>query len=320
MKQVFCIGELLIDFICCNTHVPLADGVHFEKKAGGAPANVAAAITKLGGKASFIGQVGNDPFGEFLEKTLQENCVDTSMLIKENQTTLAFVSIDQHGERDFTFMRGADGEYQFHKIDLSKIHKHDIIHFGSATALLPGHLKETYFQLLQYAKEQNHFISFDPNYRDALITDKQQFCENCLTFIAQAHFVKVSEEEAIMLSKETNMNKAAQFLLAKGAMVVAITLGKQGTLLATSEGAAIIPSITVKQVDSTGAGDAFVGAMLYQLSKEENLFDFNFEKLCTFVAFANKVGAITCTNYGAIQSLPTLEDMVLVQIYEEEHG
>ncbi|WP_255291744.1 PfkB family carbohydrate kinase, partial [Bacillus toyonensis] len=142
------------------------------------------------------------------------------------------------------------------------------------------------------------------------ITDKQQFCENCLTFIAQAHFVKVSEEEAIMLSKETNMNKAAQFLLAKGAMVVAITLGKQGTLLATSEGAAIIPSINVKQVDSTGAGDAFVGAMLYQLTKEENLFDFNFEKLCTFVAFANKVGAITCTNYGAIQSLPTLEDII----------
>ncbi|MBY0595015.1 carbohydrate kinase family protein [Bacillus bingmayongensis] len=310
MKQVFCIGELLIDFICCDAHVPLSDGIRFEKKAGGAPANVAAAITKLGGKASFMGQVGNDPFGKFLEKTLQENGVDTSMLVKEKQTTFAFVSIDQHGERDFTFMRGADGEYQFHQIDLSKMHNYDIVHFGSATALLSGHLKETYFKLLQYAKEQNHFISFDPNYRDALITDKEQFCEDCLSFIAQAHFVKVSEEEAVMLSKETNMNKAAQCLLATGAKVVAITLGKQGTLLATSEGGTIIPSITVKQVDSTGAGDAFVGAMLYQFSKEENIFDVSVKKLCTLIAFANKVGAITCTNYGAIQSLPTLEDIV----------
>lgn len=310
MKQVFCIGELLIDFICCDTHVSLSDGMHFEKKAGGAPANVAVAITKLGGNAAFMGQVGNDPFGEFLEKTLQENSVDTSMLVKKKQTTLAFVSIDQYGERDFTFMRGADGEYQFHQINLSNMNKHDIIHFGSATALLPGHLKETYFKLLQYAKEKKHFVSFDPNYRDTLITDKEQFCEDCLSFIAQAHFVKVSEEEAIMLSKETNMNKAAQFLLTTGAKVVAITLGKQGTLLAINEGDIMIPSITVKQVDSTGAGDAFVGAMLYQFSKEENIFDVNFEKLCTFVAFANKVGAITCAGYGAIQSLPTLRDIM----------
>ncbi|EMA6344527.1 carbohydrate kinase [Bacillus cytotoxicus] len=309
MKQVFCIGELLIDFICCD-HASLRDGIHFEKKAGGAPANVAAAIAKLGGNASFMGQVGKDPFGDFLEKTLQENNVDTSMLVKDKQTTFAFVSIDKHGERDFTFMRGADGEYQFQQIDLSKMQRGDMIHFGSATALLPGELKETYFKLLQYTKEQNHFISFDPNYRDALVTDPEQFCKDCLFFISQAHFVKVSEEEAIMLSKETNRKKAAQFLLRAGAKCVAITLGKEGTLFATREGEAIIPSIPVKQVDSTGAGDAFVGAMLYQFAKEENILDVSFDALCTFATFANKVGAITCTNYGAIPSLPTLEDIV----------
>jgi fructokinase len=310
MKKVFCIGELLIDFICCNNE-SLSEGIYFEKKAGGAPANVAAAITKLGGKASFMGQVGNDSFGTFLEKTLQENNVDTSMLVKEKQTTLAFVSIDQHGERDFTFMRGADGEYHFQQIDFSKMKMNDIIHFGSATALLPGNLKETYFNLFQYAKDQNHFISFDPNYRDTLITDKEQFSKDCLSFIGQAHFVKVSEEEAIMLSKETNMINAAKFLLATGANAVAITLGKQGTLIATNEGEVLIPSITVKQVDSTGAGDAFVGAMLYQFAQEENIFDVNSEKIHTFVKFAkNKVGAITCMNYGAIPSLPTLEDII----------
>ncbi|HFU9558881.1 TPA: carbohydrate kinase family protein, partial [Streptococcus agalactiae] len=112
------------------------------------------------------------------------------------------------------------------------------------------------------------------------------------------------------LSKETNMINAAKFLLVTGANAVAITLGKQGTLIATNEGEVLIPSITVKQVDSTGAGDAFVGAMLYQFAQEENIFDVNSEKIHTFVKFANKVGAITCMNYGAIPSLPTLEDII----------
>ena len=309
MRNVFCIGELLIDFVCRNTNVSLVNGSDFEKKAGGAPANVAAAITKLGGHATFMGQVGNDPFGEFLEQTLQRAQVDTSMLIKDKQTTLAFVSIDQDGERDFTFMRGADGEYQFNSIDLSKIQTNDLIHFGSATALLSSPLKETYFQLLQYAKDNGHFISFDPNYRSALITNTEQFSQDCLTFIKHAHFVKVSQEEATMLSKESDLQQAALKLLNYGAKVVAITLGKDGTLLATNEGQTIVSSISIQQVDTTGAGDAFVGAMLYQIAQSEHTLSYHFKDLTAFTSFANKVGAITCTNYGAIASLPSLTDI-----------
>ncbi|MED1412239.1 MULTISPECIES: carbohydrate kinase family protein [Bacillus] len=309
MRNVFCIGELLIDFVCRNSNVSLVDGTDFEKKAGGAPANVAAAITKLGGRATFMGQVGNDPSGEFLEQTLQRAHVDTSMLIRDKQTTLAFVSIDKDGERDFIFMRGADGEYTFNKIDLSKIKRNDLIHFGSATALLSSPLKETYFQLLQFAKDNNHFISFDPNYRDALITDVEQFSQDCLSFIKHAHFVKVSQEEAIMLSKETDLQQSALKLLHYGAKVVAITLGKDGTLLATKDSQIIVPSVSIKQVDTTGAGDAFVGAMLYQISKNEQMLPQKFTDLTEFVSFANKVGAITCTNYGAISSLPSLADV-----------
>ncbi|MCU4764520.1 fructokinase [Bacillus cereus] len=313
MRNVFCIGELLIDFVCRNTNVSLVNGSNFEKKAGGAPANVAAAITKLGGHATFMGQVGNDPFGEFLEQTLQHAHVDTSMLIKDKQTTLAFVSIDQNGERDFTFMRGADGEYHFNSIDLSKIKTNDLIHFGSATALLSSPLKDTYFQLLQYARESGQFISFDPNYRNALITNTEQFIQDCLTFIKHAHFVKVSQEEAIMLSKESDLQQSALKLLNHGAKAVAITLGKDGTLLATKDKQTIVPSISIQQVDTTGAGDAFVGAMLYQIAKSEKIFLHNFEDLTTFISFANKVGALTCTNYGAISSLPSLTD---VKAYE----
>ncbi|MDD6794444.1 MAG: PfkB family carbohydrate kinase, partial [Clostridiaceae bacterium] len=170
MDKVFCIGELLIDFIGKDINKGIKDGANFEKKAGGAPANVAASVCKLGGEAAFLGQVGNDSFGRFLVDTLKKVDIDTSMTKMEGCTTLAFVAIDENGERDFEFNRGSDGEYSFDSIDLSRITNNDVIHFGSATGFLEGELKNTYFKLLDYAKKNDMFVSFDPNYRDALIT------------------------------------------------------------------------------------------------------------------------------------------------------
>ncbi|MGQ0452399.1 PfkB family carbohydrate kinase [Bacillus sp. SS-TM] len=117
-------------------------------------------------------------------------------------------------------------------------------------------------------------MSFDPNYRSALITNTEQFSQDCLTFIKHAHFVKVSQEEATMLSKESDLQQAALKLLNYGAKVVAITLGKDGTLLATNEGQTIVSSISIQQVDTTGAGDAFVGAMLYQIAQSEHTLSY----------------------------------------------
>jgi fructokinase len=306
MKKVFCIGELLIDFVCKDIGTTLADGAIFEKKAGGAPANVAAAVTRLGGTAYFMGQVGNDPFGEFLSSTLENEKIDTSMLVKDGDTTLAFVSIDKNGERDFSFKRGADGMYQASSIDFSLLSKNSIIHFGSATAFLPGELKNTYIVLLEHAVQNGFTILFDPNYRDALITDVEAFKEECLPFIQASHIMKVSEEEAQLLTGENNINEAVNRLLEIGASVVCVTMGKEGTMLATKEDSRIIPSISIKQIDSTGAGDAFIRALLYKLSKEETPKDAlqQFETLCEYIAFANKVGALTCTKYGAIAAIP----------------
>lgn len=311
MRNVYCLGELLIDFICKDVGVNLAEGTHFEKNAGGAPANVAAAIAKLGGKAFFMGKVGHDSFGVFLEKTLQEVNVDTSMMCKGNHTTLAFVSIDADGERDFTFLRGADGEYSFDNIDFSRMQTSDIHHFGSATAWLPGTLKQTYDKMLLHAKEQGNFISFDPNYRDALITKKEEFRQDCINFLLHADFVKVSKEEACLIADTHDVEEAITTILQFGTKILCVTLGDQGTFLATAERREIIPSIKIKQVDSTGAGDAFVGAMMFQFSKEEDLLGIHqdFERLSKYVRFANRVGAITCTNYGAISAM-NFEQMV----------
>ncbi|ASW43284.1 carbohydrate kinase family protein [Clostridium isatidis] len=309
-NKVFCIGELLIDFIGKDNIKDLSKTVNFEKKAGGAPANVAASVCKLGGEAYFLGQVGNDSFGKFLIESLKKVDINVEMTKMEGYTTLAFVSIDEKGERDFEFHRGSDGDYRFSSIDLSKISDKDIIHFGSATGFLEGELKNTYYKLLEYAKENNIFISFDPNYRDALITkDKlEAFIEDCKNFIKLSDFVKLSDEEIKLITEEESIELAVKKLHKMGAKIVAVTLGAKGTLI--SNGASeIVPSIKIKQVDSTGAGDAFVGAVLKQLSEQEDNKNISFSKWKEIVSYANKVGAITCTNYGAIDAMPRAEDL-----------
>lgn len=168
MKKVLCPGEALIDFISMETGKKLKETSGFIKKAGGAPANVAAAISKLGAEAYFCGTVGDDAFGEFLEETLTSNGINTELMFKlKKPTTFAFVSLMDDGDRDFEFSRNADECLTFEMIK-DKLEDFDLYHFGSATAFLGGDLKETYFKLKQYAKENNKLISFDANYRDSL--------------------------------------------------------------------------------------------------------------------------------------------------------
>lgn len=309
-KNIFCIGELLIDMVCVDNK-GLKDGEKFEKKAGGAPANVAASICKLEGNAYFLGQVGDDFFGTYLVEMLDSLDINTEMTVKKGSTTIALVGIDADGERNFDFLRGSDGEYSFDNVDTSKITSSDIIHFGSATGFLDGELKNTYFKLLDYAVTNNIYVSFDPNYRDALITEDKldKFVEDCVSFLRKSDFTKLSDEELFLITKEKDITAGVNKLHELGVKVVTITLGSKGTYLSVAGKNEIIPSIKITQVDSTGAGDSFVGAVLKQLSEIEDKKNVSFEEWKNIVNFANKVGAITCTNYGAIASMPTLSDV-----------
>lgn len=309
-NNIFCIGELLIDMVCVDNK-GLKNGEAFEKKAGGAPANVAASISKLEGKAYFLGQVGADFFGKYLIELLDDLKINTEMAVSKGSTTIALVGIDENGERNFDFLRGSDGEYSFENIDLSKIDKSDIIHFGSATGFLDGELKKTYFKLLEHAKANNIYVSFDPNYRDALITsDKLKgFVEDSITFLKASDFAKLSDEELFLLTNEKDITAGVNKLHELGVKVVTITLGSKGTYLSVNGENEIIPSIKIKQIDSTGAGDAFVGAVLKQVADIEDKQNISFDKWKDIITFANKVGAITCTNYGAISSMPTISDL-----------
>jgi fructokinase len=312
--SVICIGELLIDFFCTDVDIDLVRGRNFEKQAGGAPANVCAAIVKLGGNASFSGKVGNDPFGHFLKNTLDQVNVDTSMLVldDEHPTTLAFVSLKANGERDFVFNRGADAFLTVNDLDKKRIMDAGILHYGSATALLTDPFQSTYLNFMQTAKEEGKFISFDPNYRiDLWKGRRNDFVDLAKKGIALADFVKVSDEELMIISGKNDIRDSIAALHQMGAAVVAVTLGKEGTLISNGKDIEIVPSIKVESIDSTGAGDAFVGATLYQLSIEEEpkrvLQDF--EQLKRIISFSNKVGAIVCTKVGAITALPAQEEV-----------
>lgn len=312
MNKVFCIGELLIDFIGKDIGDGLKKGRNFEKKAGGAPANVGATVCKLGGESYFLGQVGKDSFGEFLVDMLNDLGINTEMTKMDGYTTLAFVAIDENGERDFEFHRGSDGDYAFSNIDLEKISSKDIIHFGSATGFLEGELKNTYFKLLEVGKEGRNFISFDPNYRDMLIAEDklEDFIENCKTFIKVSDFLKLSDEEIKLVTKKEDLEEGVLELHKLGAKIVAVTLGGKGTLLSNGKSIEIVPSIKINQVDSTGAGDAFVGAVLKKLSEIDNKKNIDFNTWKEIISYGNKVGALTCTNYGAIDAIPNEKELL----------
>ncbi|MCF8713799.1 carbohydrate kinase [Joostella atrarenae] len=312
MKKVYCVGELLIDFVAENQGADLSIASSFVKKAGGAPANVAAAIAKLNGKSEFVGCVGQDAFGDFLAETLKENGVGITNLQRSNIfTTLAFVSIAEDGERDFVFSRGADKEL-VHQEELASDLKNQIVHFGAATSFLGGSLETAYHQYLEDAISENAFISFDPNYRaDLWKGNSDVFIEKCIPYIKKANFAKFSEEEAILIAGKETLLDACKALHLHGVKLIAVTLGSKGTFLSTENENVIIESIAVTAVDTTGAGDAFVGCFLYQLSLEDNISETinDFSKLKKMIAIANKAGAITTTKFGAINALPTADQV-----------
>jgi len=311
---VVCVGEILIDFFCTDFDIDLKLGTHFVKQAGGAPANVSIAISKLGGRALFAGKVGDDPFGHYLKETLQGFQVDTSMLSHDpnSSTTLAFVSLKSDGERDFTFHQGADLLLTVDELDINRMMQAKIIHFGSATSMLGGPAFTTYFKVMALARENGIFVSFDPNFREFLWRGRrEEFRERALKAISIADFVKVSEDELKLISGTEDINHGVNILHQYGSKMIVVTLGKQGSLISNGDQSKIVSSIRVNTVDTTGAGDAFVGATLFQLSQKEfpGKVIYDFEEFKRIAAFSNKAAALVCTRIGAITALPSYDEV-----------
>lgn len=314
--SVLCIGEILIDMICTDKGKPLSEGENFLKKAGGAPANVAAAIAALGGEAALLAKAGVDPFGDHLVETLQEFGVDTSLIFRDaaHFTTFAFVSLMENGERDFYFNRGADGQLTTAEISILPLNDFGILHFGSATAFLEGPLQHAYTQLLKLAIQQDKFICFDPNYRHLLYHDKvDSFVEQAWHFLTQCQLFKVSDEEALMITQTDDVLAAASVFAEKTNAVFLITLGANGTMLGYKGNTTTIESTPVKAVDTTGAGDAFIGAILFQLASagRDGIAELEEDQWHEIVRKANRAGAKTCEYLGAMEAYKHLSTQIL---------
>ncbi|MFY9278727.1 MAG: carbohydrate kinase [Caldicoprobacterales bacterium] len=313
MSRLFTIGEALIDFIPTKKGLGLKDVTFFKKSPGGAPANVASAVAKLGGDSAFIGKVGADPFGDFLVDTLNGIGVDTRYMTRTSKTntTLAFVSLKQDGNREFLFYRnpGADMLLDEDEIDGNWFCRDDILHFCSV-GLVEAPAKYAHIKAIELLKAKKGLISFDPNVRLPLWDDNEKCRDTIREFIPLANIIKVSDEEIGFITGISDEKEAISSLFIGDVELVVYTKGAKGAALYTKNFMITIPGEEVEVVDTTGAGDAFIGAFLYKILHE----GIEIEKLDKFQAydmlkFANKVASISVTRLGVISSLPTKDEI-----------
>jgi fructokinase len=316
MPQLISLGELLIDFVAVERDVSLQDSSGFTKAPGGAPANVAAGFAKLGGTAGFIGKVGEDPFGYYLKAVLDAIPVDTSALVfdKEARTTLSFVANHTSGIRDCVFYRnpGADMLLNANEISENYIKQARIFHYGSISFNSPI-CKQATLKALEYAKKHGLLISYDPNLRLSLWESEELAREEINAGFQYAGLVKISEEEMEFVTGSSLLEECAAYIIAKGPRLVLISRGKDGCFYSDGTTSGVIAGIKVDAIETTGAGDAFMAAVLFQLSEIIEVraaaslsID---EEMLSILQFANAAGALATTRIGAIPALPNIAEV-----------
>lgn len=317
MSKLVSIGEVLIDFIPQENGVGLKDVNRFEKAPGGAPANVAAAVSRYGQSAKMVTKLGEDAFGDFLIDTLENAGVDTKSVLRtsEANTGLAFVSLNSDGERDFSFYRNpsADLLLQAEEIEDNLMEQGDILHFCSVD-LVESPMKYAHEKLIKQTHRNKGIISFDPNVRLPLWNDHESCRKTILAFLPQSHIVKVSDEELEFITGIKDESAGLQSLFTGHVKVVVYTKGSKGAYIITRNHSTFKEAYKVTAVDTTGAGDAFIGGFLSCLLRDgvtiNNLEKYAEEHSNHLLTFSNASGALTTTKKGGISALPTLEEIL----------
>lgn len=322
MKKVIAIGEALIDFIPHEKGKALNDVENFLRVPGGAPLNVAAAVAKLGGKSQMLTKLGQDGFGDAILNEVKPLGVDVSRISRTNEanTALAFVSLREDGERDFSFYRNpsADMLLSAEEICVEDFNEKDILHFCSVS-LIDAPIKEAHRRAIEIAKEKGCLISFDPNVRLPLWKNPEDCRKAILEFLPLSNIVKISDEELEFITGIKDEKEALDFLLTGDVKVIIYTKGTNGAEFITKERVIFSPSFKVSAQDTTGAGDSFIGSLLYQVAESEysleQLVDLSEEKVQEILTFSNATAALTVCKKGAIGALP-LKEEVLAKISE----
>lgn len=315
MIDITSFGEYLIDFTPAG--VSQQGNTLFERNPGGAPANVAVCVSRLGGKAAFIGKVGNDMFGQFLHSVLVENGVEASGLKFSNtvKTTLAFVELDEKGERSFSFYRdpGADTTIHPEEINYDLIKTSKVFHFGSLSMTAEPARSAT-FSAIRCAKQSGCMVSYDPNLRPPLWESMDMAKQQIKSVMSFVDIIKISEEEMEFITGEKDLDKGTGIIYNDyGIKLILVTMGSRGSFYRFGDITGARDTYkSMKAVDTTGAGDAFLGGFLYFMLScgVTNLKELDAGKLENSIAFANATASLCVTEKGAIPAMPSLSSVL----------
>lgn len=302
--DITALGEILIDMTYAGKSEQ--GQTLFEQNPGGAPANVLSAVSRLGGECAFLGKVGSDMHGKFLIDVLKKEGICTDGVLEDERyfTTLAFVNLDENGERSFSFARkpGADTQLCDDEVRFDIIEKSQIFHVGSLS-LTDEPSKSATLRALEFAKEKGVIISYDPNYRAMLWESKEKAIEGMRSILEFVDIIKISDEETKLLTGFENEVEASKVLCDMGIKTVIVTLGPKGALVRNKDGYVYSKAEKVTAVDTTGAGDAFMGGFLYKVTKSGKR-DFSLDEIKEYAAFSNRVAGYCVQHRGAINAMP----------------
>lgn len=314
--QLLAIGEALIDWIPEQIGVAIRRVDSFHPVVGGAPANVCGAFARLGGRAKMITQLGQDPFGDKIIDEFKRYHIDCDAVLRTDRanTSLAFVALDAAGGREFSFFRnpGADMLLEPEQVLEEWFDDGFALHFCSVS-LGDFPMREAHKRAISIARKKGMMISFDPNLRRALWNDDDALKSAVREFLPLADVLKVSDEELFFLTGTSCAKEAKDQLFVGNVKLILCTGGAKGAQAFTRSESAYAPGVRVKAIDTTGAGDAFIGAFLYKLYENRigcgQIADLERGQLESFLQFSNRYCAHSVQKHGALASYPTTAEL-----------
>lgn len=307
--QVLSVGEILVDFVSNKSGVSLRNAPQFVKCAGGAPANVAVGISRLGTRSEMAGKVGNDSFGKFLIKELHSAGVDTSGIVRDpnHKTRLAFVSLMKNGERDFEFweQHPADENLEITDINRQALAQATIVNIGSFL-LLRNPSRKTALEVAKEARALGRDVCYDPNLRLSLWKDRAEGKRVMINMIRRSTIVRMNNDEATFFTGDHDIEAAAERIRRFGPNLVVLTLGSKGCYFQTERLSGFVAGFRIRAVDTTGCGDGFLAGLLHGLARSGKKIDeYLPEELRAICIVGNAVGALVALKRGAIAAMPS---------------
>jgi len=311
--EVTTVGEVIVDFVSTASGTGLQKAPGFIKAAGGAPANVAIGLARLGTRSAFIGKVGADSFGRFLESTLRREGVNTRGLRFDriHKTRLAFVSLDASGGREFEFWERFPADEQLSASDVSPdvLSASKVVHISSFM-LLKKRTRTTVRYIASVVRKKHRLLSFDPNLRLDLWESHRQARQQVMEMVGHSDIVKLNAGEARFLTGRSVYSRAASHIRSSGPSLVVITDGPKGCFFQTEKHEGKAAGFRVRAVDTTGCGDAFLAGLLHGIVRNHaHPSALNAGELLRICQYANAVGALTSLQRGAITALPTAKQV-----------